>query len=292
MYKLNFSQIRAFHALAETGSVTAAAEKLFLTQPAVTLQLKALQDYYGITLLYKQGRSIELAPAGLELHALTKRLFSIVRETDEFLTSMDNLEQGHLTIGADSPFHVMKLMADFKKNYEGISISIALGNTEEVFQNILHCHSDVAVIASYIDEGRISKIPFCASPLVLIVSKQHEWSSRSSITIEELQDIPMIQREEGSATRACFERALQKVNVQPYFFLQIDTREAVREAVAQDMGIGIVPKSEIGSDSRLHSIPISNGNVILEQFIIFLTERKNSRIITAFVELLSKSTET
>ncbi len=104
---MNFAQLRAFHAVVENGSFTAASEKLCVTQPAVTLQVKALQQRHGLTLLYRRGRSIQLTEVGKELYTLTQRLFSIVRETDEYLSSIDTLEQGHCNVGADSPCHTV-----------------------------------------------------------------------------------------------------------------------------------------------------------------------------------------
>ena len=112
--------------MAETGSFTAASEKLCVTQPAVTLQVKALQQGHGLTLLYRRGRNIQLTEAGKELYTLTQRLFSVVRETDDYLSLIDTLDQGHCTVGADSPCHVMNLVAEFRRDYPGVTVSVTL----------------------------------------------------------------------------------------------------------------------------------------------------------------------
>lgn len=283
---MNYAQLRAFHAVAVTGSFTGAADKLCLTQPAITLQLKALQQHYGLTLLCRRGHQIELTEAGEALYTLTKRLFSVVREIDDYLISLDTMSQGHLTIGADSPFHVMKLMAEFRKAYPGLTLSLSLGNTEEVRDQILDYQTDVAVVAKFEANPRISMVPYNKSPLVVVVSKEHPWVNRRSIKIGELDGVTMVQRELGSATRACFEKALKESGVSPKISLEVDTREAIREAVAQNMGISIVQESEIGHDFRLHTIAISDKRIALEEYVIFLKEKKQSRIVSTFVELV------
>ena len=163
---MNFAQLRAFHALAETGSFTAASKKLCLTQPAVTLQVKALQQRHGLTLLYRRGRSIQLTKVGKELYTLTQQLFSVVRETDEFLSLIDTLEQGHCTVGADSPYHVMNLVAEFRRTYPRVTVSVTLGNTEEVRGSILGYQSDVAIVSQIEHVGRTP--PHCKAAVICV----------------------------------------------------------------------------------------------------------------------------
>ncbi len=283
---LNFAQLRAFHAVAETGSFTAASEKLCLTQPAITLQVKALQQGHGLTLLYRRGRSMQLTEVGKELYTLTQRLFSVVRETDEYLSMIDTLDQGHCTVGADSPCHVMNLVAEFRRAYPGVTVSITLGNTEEVRDSILGYQSDLAIVSQIEQHPRIARLPLFASPLLILVSKRHPWASRRSITMSELDGITMIRRETGSVTRSRFEQALRESQISPKFIVEVDTREAVREAVAQNIGISAVQESEIGQDMRLHSLAISDKHIMIQEYIVFLKERENSRIVSALIKLV------
>jgi len=281
---MNFAQLRAFHAVVETGSFTAASEKLCVTQPAVTLQVKALQQSHGLTLLYRRGRSIQLTAVGKELYTLAQRLFSVVRETDEYLSLIDTLKQGHCTVGADSPCHVMNLVAEFRRAYPGVSVSVTLGNTEEVLESILDYQSDVAVVSQIEQHPRIARLPLFVSPLLILVSKRHPWASRCAITMRELDGATMIRREPGSVTRSRFEQALRESQISPKFSLEVDTREAVREAVAQNIGISAVQESEIGQDMRLHRLAISDKHIMIEEYIVFLKERESSRIVSALIK--------
>ena len=282
---MNFAQLRAFHTVAETGSFTAASAKLCVTQPAVTLQVKALQQRHGLSLLHRRGRGIELTEVGKELYTLTQRLFSVVRETDEFLSLVDTLEQGHCTVGADSPRHVMNLVAEFRRAYPGVTVSVTLGNTEEVRDSILGYQSDVAVVSQIEHHPRIARLALFSSPLLILVSKQHPWAARRSIRMKELDGATMIRRETGSVTRSRFEQALTEAQISPRFPLELDTREAVLEAVAQNIGISAVQESEFGQDMRLHCLAISDQHIMIEEYMVYLQERENSRIVSALIKL-------
>ncbi len=102
----------------------------------------------------------------------------------------------------------------------------------------------------------------------------------------ELDGATMIRRETGSVTRSRFEQALRESQIVPIFPLELDTREAVREAVAQNIGISVVQESEIGQDMRLHCLAISDEDIMIEEFIVFLKERKSSQIVSAFIKLV------
>lgn len=283
---MNYAQVRAFHAVAETGGITTAAERLSVTQPAITLHLKGLMEHYGVTLIYRNGRNIQLTEEGRQLFSITKRLFGIYEEAEAYLEALNGLEQGHINIGADSPYHVMKLMAAFRAAHPGITISIALGNTTEVYNDILNFQTDVAIAANFEPHPKIFMVPYSSSPLVVIVSSEHPWARRKSVRLEELDGAPMIKRESGSATRATFDQAARNAGVVPKVIYELDTREAVREAVAQNMGIGVVQQSELGNDSRLHALKIRNAHVVLNEYVIFLKERRDSSIVSAFHSLV------
>ncbi len=229
---------------------------------------------------------MQLTEVGKELYTFTQRLFSVVRETDEYLSSIDSLEQGHCTVGADSPSHVMNLVAEFRRTYPGVTVSVALGNTEEVRDSILGYQSDVAVVSQIEPHPRIARMPLFASPLVILVSKQHPWAGQCSITMSELDGATMVRREPGSVTRSRFEQALRESQIRPGFQLEVDTREAVLEAVAQNIGISAVQESEIGQDVRLHCLAISDKHIRIEEYVVFLKERESSRIVSAFIHLV------
>lgn len=281
---MNYSQIRAFHAVAQTGSITAAAELLCLTQPAVTLQVKALEEHYGIPLLSRFGRQVTLTSAGEELYLYARRLFSVVNEIEEYLESMGGLERGRLSIGADNPLHVMALMAAFYARYPKIEISISFGNTKELNERLQNYECDV-VIASDFDKGaRIYSQHLSSSSCKLIVSQTHKWGKRKTVNIAELEGVPMISREIGSATRACIERGFAESGIVPNYILEMGNQEAIQEAVAQKIAVAIIQETSIRDDPRLRKIDIRGVDLVLKEYAHCLRERCSSRIVAAFLE--------
>src|SRR5262245_48364244 len=112
---MNHAQLRAFHAVALTGSFTAAARRLRVSQPAVTMQVKALEDAYGVELFRRRGRTIERTELANELWDLTTRIFGTEEAAEELLGAARALRKGRLRIGADAPYHVMELLAAFRE---------------------------------------------------------------------------------------------------------------------------------------------------------------------------------
>ena len=282
---MKYSQIRAFHAVAQAGSFTAASERLCLTQPAVTLQIKALEEENKINLLHRNGRQVRLTAAGEQLYALTQKMFVSVSEIDDFFGATGALIRGQLSIGADSPLHVMELLAKFQRRYPHIDVSISLGNSKAILNGILLYENDVGIMANYKEDSRIASFLYSSSPLVVLVARDHEWAKRQFISINSLKNTATICREEGSSTRACFENALKRIHASPNYTLELGSREAIREAVARNVGISVMQQSEVGNDERLVSLHISDADVELKEYIVCLKERLNSRSVSSFLLL-------
>ena len=283
---MNFAQIKAFHAVALTGSFSAAAKQLHLTQPAVSLQMQALQRGYSAALIYRRGSETVLTEDGKQLLAITRRLFSVISETDEFLQQIDSMEQGTLRLGADSPSHIINLAAKFHLLYPRIKITMKFGNTHEINTNILKHDIDVAILNQLEPHERLFSMPLFSSRLVVLVSKKNTWSKRKSIQLSELHGINLIRRERGSATRALIDKTLSEHSIEPNYAIEVDSREAVRESVAHDIGASLMQRSEIGSDPRIHTLALQDLNLSIDEYLVHLRERGNSRIISAFTQLV------
>lgn len=282
---MNYSQIRAFHAVAKTGSITAAADFLNLTQPAVTLQIKALEEHYGIALLSRSRRQITLTQAGDELFLHARRLFSVVGEIEEYLGSMGKLERGRLSIGADNPLHVMELMAAFNVQYPKIEIAISFGNTKDLKERLHNYECDVVIASDFDEASRIHSQYLSSSVCKLIVAESHKWAKRDWINISELGGVPMISREIGSATRACIERGFAEKGIIANYILEMGNQDAIQVAVAQKIGVAIIQESSVRNDPRLHKLEIRGVDFLLKEYVHCLRERRASRIVAAFLEI-------
>ena len=288
---MNYAQIKAFHAVATEGSFTKAAEALRVSQPAVTIQVKALEEAYGVLLVHRRGHRVMLTDLGARLLDVTRRVFGLMEEADELLSAAREMRSGHLRVGADGPFFVMPLLAAFIARYPGVRVTVAMGNSQSVLADLLEYRADVAVLARVGDDKRFYAVPFSRQPVVVFVSRDHAWAGRDEIRLAELDGQPMVLREVGSTTRRIFEAALGRAGVRPRVALEIGSREALREAVAAGLGIGVVSRAELGGDERFATLAVADARLESDEFVVCLKERRNLRTVQAFLDLVAAARE-
>ncbi len=286
-----YTQLRSFHAVAREGTVTGAARILNVSQPTITTQVKELEARYGIELFHRRGRKVELTELGRELLQRTQHFFNAEDEVAELLEAAAGIRGGHLRIGAVGPFHVMKMISAFRDRYPDIAISIDLGNTKEVVDRIMECRSDIAVVSQIKTDPGLLTIPFSQQRLVAFVGKDHPWSRRRSIALADLDGQEMVIREEGSTTRHALETALQEAEVMPSIVLEVGSREAVWESVAEGHGIGIVSEVAILPDKRITALKIADAEIYTKTHVVCLQDRSDSRLIKAFLDVISTMKE-
>ena len=195
------------------------------------------------------------------------------------------LDRGHLRIGTDSPSHTAPLLAAFTQLYPGPSLSLATGNSDEMLEALLDYRTDVAIIAKTIDLPEVESFKLHDDPLVLFVERGHPLARRASQPLAAIKTYRLVLREAGSITRALFERALREQQITPAEIMEIDSREAVHEAVAAGLGVGVVARSEVVNDPRLQSIRIRDADLIMTEYVLCLRERRRLPVVQAFLSI-------
>ena len=285
---MNYASLRAFHAVASHGSFTRAAESLGVTQPTLSAQVKTLEESYGVALLDRRGRGVAATGLGEQLLDITRRLFLLEEEADELLSRARELTAGHLRVAAGGPYYAVPLLAAFGARYPGVHVSLSIGNSEEVLNALLHYRADVAVISDLEPDPRLEAIPYAEHRLVVFVPRAHPWARVRSVRLRDLEGQPMVLREIGSMTRHLFEQAATKARIKPRVVMEIESREAVSEAVAAGLGIGIVSEAEFGHDQRLAAVPVTGATMVTREFIVCLKERRRLRIVSAFLDQVQR----
>ena len=288
---MNAAQLRAFHAVATEGSFTAAALRLGVTQPTISSQVKALEDAYGVRLFERLGRGVAPTELGRALHDITQRLYTLEEEARELLDDAQELRAGHLKVGADGPHHIIPLLAAFTSRFPELEVSLDMGNAADVLRAVRDSRIDVAVLAEPDDDPRLHTLRLRTSALVLFVPVDHAWAGRETISLAAVGDQRMILREAASATRRIFEHALQRAGVKPQSVMQIESREAVREAVAAGLGIGVVSRAEFDPDARLHALEVEDATLEITEHVVCLQERRRLRVVRAFLEVVADALE-
>ncbi|UXN70373.1 LysR substrate-binding domain-containing protein [Devosia neptuniae] len=278
-----FTHLRSFHAVAENRGFTAAAGALNISQPTVTTQVKELEERYGVELLVRRGRRVELTETGAALFDITRRIMSLHGEAEELLLSSGQLTTGQLRVAAVGPFHATEMVARFLAKYPSIKVSMLLGNSDQTLDRILELESDVAILAHVVEDPRIYSVAFATHEVVAFVNSQHPWYDRQSITMAELAGQPLILRETGSTTRRAFEAAARQAGVPIEPLLEIGSREGVWKAVEQGLGIGVVADFEFVPHPHLKTVHIADAVIQTEYRLACLLERRHSPKIEAFM---------
>lgn len=282
---MNFAQLRAFHAVATEGGFTRAARRLGISQPAVTVQVRALERAHGLRLFDRRGGAVELTDFGRALLSRTRRVFALLDEVDDMLQSAGALMRGRLELGADGPFAVMALIAAFRARYPQVQIQTRMGNTARVLRDLEEGRTDLAVLMLERPDARLAAIPLREDRLVALVSREHPWARRRRVSLDELDGQPMLFREQGSATRALLSAALERAGITAEVVLELGSREALREAVAAGLGIGCIFEGEIGRDDRHRLLALVRPELKATQYLACLPERRELRAVQAFFAL-------
>ena len=278
-----FTQLRSFQAVALEGSFTGAAERLNLSQPTITQQVGDLEGVFSVELFHRQGRRVELSEVGKSLLTITERIFTTNDEAIELLEAASGKGTGHLRISAVGPLDVIPIISPISDSHPGVKISLTICNSEEALKALLDFRADVAMLASTQLDPRLHYVDFASRPLVLYVNKDHEWCRRKSIRLKQLHRKRMIIRETGSQTRLLFEKACAEAGITPMQRIEINNRDAFREAVAHGLGIGVMGDRGLVPDTRLHRISISDTEICMVRHLACLKERRNSRLIRTFL---------
>ena len=284
--QVSHAQLKAFHAVALTGSFTRAAERLFLTQPAVSDQVRKLEERYGVLLFHRNKRSVRLTDLGERLLAVTQRLFVIEAEAHELLAASSALQTGNLTLAVDAAVHLLPQVARFCQRYPGIHVRIESGNTDESLQSLFNYRADLALLGRTVEDERLLSVTLRSDPIVAFVASGHPWAGRESIRLADLDDAPLVLREQGSVTRQTLEEEMHRAGLRIRPAIEVEGREAAREAVVAGIGLGVVSAAEFGADSRVHALPIVDCERSMSETLVCLREQSSRRIVSTFLDVV------
>jgi aminoethylphosphonate catabolism LysR family transcriptional regulator len=284
---MRLTQLRSFHAVATEGSFTRAADKLHVSQPTITTQVKLLEEHYQVELFHRTGKRVRLSELGERLLQLSRQIFSLEADAVQLLGDAGELKSGHLRVAAVGPHHVTKMLVAFNQRYPGVKVSVSTGNSQDVLDRLLDYRADVGVLAQVFKDKRFVSTPFSEHPVVIFTSSEHRFAKRRSIRTAELQGERLILREQGSTTRMALEHALKAAKVEPQVVMEIGSREIIREAVAQGVGIAAVSEVEYVPGPGLHAVRISDAAVRTYAHVVCLAERQDQRMTRAFFDVIA-----
>ena len=292
---MNLSQLKAFLAVAQDRSFSRAAEKLYLTQPAVSKQIQALEEALGMRLFDRVGRSILLTQAGNILHDHAHIAFQTLEEARETINQLRGLQRGHLRISAASTIGTYMLpqpLGELKAQFPGIEISLAITNKARVVQQVLSHEVELGFVGPPVEPAELEMEEYLLDELVLIMAPTHRLAREESVGVAELAEEVFILREQGSGTREIMEEELGRVRVSLKKAMELGSTEAIKQAVAANLGVSIVSKFAISLEilqGRLAVARLPELNLRRQLFVIHHGGRTLSPAAQEFCSLLRRS---
>lgn len=281
---MRYAQLKAFHAVALDGSFSRAAARLNLTQPAISDHVKKLEETHGVQLFQRGPRAITLTDMGRKLFAITERQFEAEAEALDLLSKARTLEEGQLTIGADAAIHVLPQIARFRARYPAIAIRLVTGNSAELLARLHSFAIDLAVTAERPASAAILSRLLRRDRLVAVA----KGDGPRRMSLEKLIGEPLILREEGSVTRRLLLEELRRRNLKPSSTIDIESREAAREAVAQGLGVAIMSQGELVPDARIRVVILTDWRAEMEEWLLCLKARAGLHVIRSFFDELPR----
>lgn len=260
LYIMDFTlhQLEVFGTLARRRSMTKAANELHMTQPAVSIQIKQLQEAVGIPLIEVIGRQVYLTEAGRYFHHMQQSVKGEIESFNAIISQIKGGLEGTLTISAASTakYFLPYLLGEFQKRYPQVQISLKVTNRDEVLDHLKKNVYDLSILTQVPDDPSIDMIPFLENPLVICSAPDHLLADESGIRIQQLRDEPFIYREPGSGTRMVLEQYLAKNSITVKPIMELGTNEAVKQAIMGGIGISLISKLSLINELQLNKIAI------------------------------------
>lgn len=256
MANLENFRLVVFRAVAEQLSFRRAAEELYLTQPAVSLQVKALEEDLGVQLFDRTGSRVALTAAGKRLLSYARRAAALAAEAEQDVTALGGEHAGTLALGASTTiaqYVLPRLLAEFHRRHPRVQVTLISGNTEQIVAALGQQQIALGLIEGPAHSRDVKTEPLLEDELVLIVGAAHEWAERGAVACAELAAAPLLMRERGSGTRQEVELALAKHGIRRSalnIVMELDSTEAIKSAVEAGLGAGFVSRWALAKDQR------------------------------------------
>jgi DNA-binding transcriptional LysR family regulator len=290
-------KLRVFCTVAETKSFSKASEIIRLTQPAVSLQIQALEEIYGTKLFNRSGCIITLTKAGELLYKYSKEISALYMAAEKEIGAFTGLVKGIITVGASSTignYVLPAVISEFRKKYSNVKIQLLIGNTKNVVDFLNAGSIDIALVEGEVNKQKLVVEKLIPDEMVIIMSPLHQWAKKSSISILEISKEPFILREEGSGTRQVIEKYLIKhgislQNIKIAFVM--GSTESIKGAVEEGLGVSIISRWAVKKESRygtLKTATFKEEKFVRDFSLLYRKSKDSSHTLEKFLGFLKK----
>lgn len=291
---MNLHHLAVFHAVAENGSIAAAAERLHISQPAVSRQIREFELRLDTILFDRQPRGMRVTAAGEALAAYARRIFALERQAETALAELRDLHSGHLAVGASTTignYLLPTVLAEYHRRYPGVRLTLDVGNTDEIQAQLLEEQIDVGLTEGLIAGDELDTEVFMSDHLVVVAAPAFASRISSPCAIGELGNLPWVTREEGSGTRAVLEQTLANHAVEPPQAMALASTEAIKRAVAAGAGIAVVSAITVAAElerGELVQLSVEDFPQRRPLHLLQRSHRRPSRAVAEFLGILNE----
>lgn len=293
MLHFTLRQLQVFEKVANHLNYSRAAEELYLSQPAVSMQIKQLEGHIGLPLFEQMGKKIFLTEAGKELFQYARSIAQQLAEIEAVFDEMKGLEQGKLTLSVvnTANYFTPQLLATFCQQHPNINVILQVANRDAVLKQLADNSTDLAIMGQPPPGLDISSTQFMDNPLVVIAQPNHPLAKLKQVKLVQLAEHSFVSREQGSGTRSAMERMFAQHHIRPRISMEMETNEAIKQAVQAGLGLGILSLHSIELEletRRLVTLNVEHFPLLRHWFVAYRYNKRLSSAALAFKEFLVK----
>ncbi|PHS29502.1 MAG: LysR family transcriptional regulator [Methylophaga sp.] len=288
---ITIRQFQIFEAVAQYLSYTRAAELLYLSQPAVSMQIKQLESEVEMPLFERMGKKLFLTEAGEELLIYARNISHQLAELDDVFNEMRGSKKGRLTIAVATTanYFALKLLGEFYRRFSGTNISLDVTNRERLLNHLNDNTADMVIMGQPPEGMDVEATAFLDNPLVVIAPKGHRLANKKQIPLSVLQQETFIMREHGSGTRIAMERFFEESGYSISSVMEMSSNEAINQAVEAGLGLGIVSQHTLELElalGRLDILDVESFPIMRHWYLVHRQGKRLTALMEAFKRLV------
>jgi DNA-binding transcriptional LysR family regulator len=294
---MDFDQLETFLEVARHASFSRAAEKRFRTQPAISSQIRSLEEEVGAKLFDRSGGRVSLTAAGKAFQKYVEETLDARKSMLVNLAEMESIPRGEIIVGANEGtcLHILpEVFADFKKQYPDVSVNIKRADYGKILESIIDNSVDFGVVSLPVTDNRLTVVLIHRDELVIIAPPNHPLGEMKSASMGEVGAFPLVVPKAGH-TRDALDQLFYERRMKPNYTMELDSSELLKRFVAAGVGVGFIPRSNIEEDVRakvLVAIPIAEAQVRRDLALVFRKDKALSRAALAFIDIAVKHKST
>lgn len=290
---MDFDQLETFLAVARHSSFSRAAEKRFRTQPAISSQIRALEEEVGAKLFDRSGGRVALTGAGKVFQQYAEQTLDGRRQALAAVAEMERVPRGEIVVGANEGtcLHILpEVFAEFKKLYPGVGVQISRLERAKIMESINDNSVDFGVVSTPVSDKRLTVVNIHCDELVIIAAPEHPLGQMKQATVAEVGEFPLLLPKAGR-TRDALENLFDERSLKPSIAMELDSSELLKRFVAAGVGVGFIARSNVIEDVKagaLAAIVIADASIRRDLALVFRRDKALSRAAVVFIDIAAK----